>query len=368
VTYRAKDEVNLTPAQWKAWAVLYEPVAEGILLLKSTEGSLTVQEGQTWNSTYGFTNISTRNFNAPLRVDLEVVNKKVQSREQQNFTIAAPAPGDTTFFEITSSTLGKLGKNDVNVFVNNRILAELYYDNNYITRPDYLTVTEDETAPILDVTFDNRTLQNGDNVSSTPQIIITMVDENQFRFKSDTLGVTLLVSYPCTTSPCPFTRIPLSGDDVKWFAETASSNFRIEFTPQLTDGDYVLSAQVADASGNQSGAVPYEISFKVKSEPSISLTSVYPNPSSGDFFFTFLLTGNELPDDFLLEIFTTHGQRLRTFDRNSIQHFNIGTNQLLWDGREATGAYLPRGVYVYRMQIKTPTKETSTQGKLVLMR
>ncbi|MEQ1587601.1 MAG: C25 family cysteine peptidase, partial [Cyclobacteriaceae bacterium] len=368
LTFNTKDEVNLTPAQWENWAVLYEPVAEGILLLKSPETSLTVQEGQTWNSTLGFTNISSKNFNSPLQVDLEIVNKQTQNREQQNFTIAAPVPGDTTFFDITSSTLGKVGKNDVNVFVNKRVLAETYYDNNFIALPDYLNVLADNTSPILDVTFDTRTLRNGDYVSSTPEIIITMVDESLFRFKSDTLGVTLLLSYPCGSSPCPFTRIPFSGDDVKWFAATLNSNFRIEFTPQLADGDYVLSAQLADASGNLSGATPYEISFKVKSEPSLSLTSVFPNPSTGDFFFSFILTGNELPDEFLLEIFTTQGQRQRTFTSNSIQQFNIGTNQLLWDGREATGAYLPRGVYVYRMRVKTPSIETSTQGKLVLMR
>jgi len=343
-------------------------VAEGILVFKGHESFLTVEEGQAWNSTFGFTNMTSKNFKASLRVDLEIVNKQTQNREQQNFTIVAPAPGDTTFFDITSSTLGKIGKNDVNVFVNKRILAEPYYDNNFIALPDYLTVLADNTPPILDVTFDKRTLRNRDYVSSTPEIIITMIDENEFRFKSDTLGVTLLLSYPCTNSPCPFTRIPLSGDDVKWFAGTASSNFRIEFTPQLADGDYVLSAQVADASGNLSGEVPYEISFTVKSEPSLSFTSVFPNPSAGDFFFNFILTGNELPNEFLLEIFTMQGQRVRTFDATSIQQFTIGTNQLMWDGREATGAYLPRGVYAYRLRVKTPSKETSTQGKLVLMR
>lgn len=368
VSFTTKDEVNLTPAQWKNWAVLYEPVAEGILLLKSPESSLTVQEGQTWNSTFGFTNISSRNFSSQLQVDLEIVNKQTQNREQQNFMIEAPAPGDTTFFDITSSTLGKVGKNDVNVFVNKRVLAETYYDNNFIVLPDYLNVLADKIPPTMEVTFDNRALRNGDYVSPTPEIIISMVDESLFRFKSDTLGVTLLLSYPCGSYPCPFKRIPLSGSDVKWYAATVDSNFRIEFTPQLGDGDYVFSAQVADASGNLSGATPYEISFTVKSEPSLSLASVFPNPSTRDFFFSFILTGNELPDEFLLEIFTTQGQRLRTFTSDNIQQFNIGTNQLLWDGREATGAYLPRGVYVYRMRVKTPSKETSTQGKLVLMR
>jgi flagellar hook assembly protein FlgD len=110
------------------------------------------------------------------------------------------------------------------------------------------------------------------------------------------------------------------------------------------------------------------ISFTVLSEPGLSLTSVYPNPSSGNFYFSFRLTGNELPDEFMLEIFNLQGQAVRTFTIEDVQHFNIGTNTLAWDGHEATGAYLPRGIYVYRLRIKAGTIEESTQGKLVVMR
>ena len=130
-----------------------------------------------------------------------------------------------------------------------------------------------------------------------------MVDENKFRLKTDTAGITLLLKYPCSTSTCSFTRIPLSSNDLKWFPATASSDFRIEYTPQLIDGDYELSAQVTDANGNESGTEPYQILFTVLSEPGLFLTSVYPNPSSGNFYFSFRLTGNELPDEFMLEIF-----------------------------------------------------------------
>jgi flagellar hook assembly protein FlgD len=125
---------------------------------------------------------------------------------------------------------------------------------------------------------------------------------------------------------------------------------------------------VADANGNLSGVDPYLISFTVLSEPGLSLTSVYPNPSSGNFYFSFLLTGNELPNEFLLEIFNLQGQPVRTFTLNDVQQFNIGTNTLVWDGHEATGAYLPRGIYVYRLQLKAGIAEEATQGKLVVMR
>ncbi len=368
VNFYTRDEINLTPAQWNNWAVLYEPVAEGVLIWKGTENSITVQEGQAWSTRFGFTNISEKNFSGPLQTDVEIFTKESQLREQQIFTIDPPAPGDTTFFEITSTTLTKIGKNDVNVFVNKRILAEPYYDNNFISLPHYLNVQADKTPPMLDVRFDNRTLRQGDFISSTPLITLLMIDENSFRFKSDTVGITLLLRYPCGNASCPFTRISMSGNDVKWYAATESSDFRIEFTPQLPDGAYVLSAQVADASGNLSGSVPYEISFNVKSEPTLEFSSVYPNPSNDAFFFNFVLTGNQLPNEFNLEIFTSQGQRLRTFTIDDVEQFTIGTNELMWDGRDAQGGFLPRGFYVYRLQISAGDINKSVTGKLVLMR
>ncbi len=365
VIFNTRDEINLTPAHWTNWVVLFEPVAEGVLVWKGTEPLLTLQEGQSWSTTFGFTNISSKNFEAPLQVDVEIFTKESQFREQQIFMINPPAPGDTTFFEVTSTTIAKIGKNDVNMFVNKRILAEPYYDNNFINLPDYLNVLADKTPPILDVKFDNRTLRNGDYVSSSPVIVLSMIDENPFQLKSDTVGITLLLSYPC--SPCPFTRIALSSSEVKWVAATESSYFRIEFKPQLADGAYVLSAEVADASGNMN-ANPYEISFTVKSEPSLQFSSVYPNPSNNAFFFSFLLTGNQLPDEFNLEIFTSQGQHLRTFTIDDVQQFTMGINELMWDGRDASGGFLPRGFYVYRLQVKAGEQKKSAQGKLVLMR
>ncbi|MBL7870455.1 MAG: hypothetical protein JNM78_02500 [Cyclobacteriaceae bacterium] len=367
IVFQTKDEINLTPALWKNWIVLYEPLAEGILFWKETDPWI-VQEGESWRSTYGFTNISTKNFKSPLHVDIEIFTKKSQNREKQDFIINAPIPGDTTFFEVSSPTLGKIGFNDVNLFVNKRIIAEPYYDNNYIGLSDYLLVQADKTPPVLQVTFDGRTLRNKDFVSSTPFINISLKDENIFRLKSDTVGVTLLLSYPCPNSTCPFTRIALNGKDAKWFSATENSDFRIEFMPTLADGDYKLSVQAADVNGNWSGDVPYEISFTVKSEPTLEFVGVHPNPSSSNFFFNFILTGNKLPDEFLLELFTLDGQRVQTFTANDIQKFHVGTNELMWNSRDASDGFLPRGFYVYRMRIKAGSIDKTAQGKIVIIR
>ncbi len=369
VVFDAKDEINLTPADWKNWIVLYEAVAEGVLFYKGTSQVKTLQEGQFWSTQFGFTNISEKIFNSPLKVELDVVTQETQHHLRKDSLITAPAPHDTTFFNVYSSTVGKVGSNDVNVYVNKKVVPEQYYDNNYATLSGYLMVKPDKTHPVLAVTFDGRILRNGDFVSSTPFIQMSLSDENPFMLKTDTMGVTVLLSYPCATDNCSFTRIPLSSGSVKWFPATLTSDFYVDFTPtELVDGQYVLSVQATDASGNLSGAVPYEITFNVKSNTELNFKGVYPNPSSIGFFFNFELSGNILPEDFLLEVFSSTGQLVTRFGIEDIEKFYIGTNEIVWNGTDTSGKLLANGVYLYRMNMQTNGVNVIETGRLVWIR
>jgi len=374
LTYEVKDEINLTPADWKNWIVYYQPVAEGVLLYKGESKTQQVQEGQSWSTRFGFANISDKVFNDSLKVELDVVTWETQHRVSQSFKILAPASGDTIFFdvpffEVPSTTLGKVGANDVNVFVNRREVPEQYYDNNFANLSGYLIVQPDKTRPLLEVTIDGRQTRNGDYVSPTPLIHFTLKDENPFILKTDTIGVSILLSYPCATGNCTFTRIPLSSSFVKWYPATPTSDFHVDFRPTtLADGEYILSIQAPDASGNLSGEVPYQISFNVKSETTLNFNGVYPNPSSIGFFFNFELSGNTLPEEFLLEVFSTTGQLITRFGKEDIQKFYIGTNDIIWNGSDSSGKLLSNGVYIYRLRIKAGETDSVNTGRLVWLR
>lgn len=369
IVYEVSDEINLTPADWRNWIVEYEPVPEGVLFYKGTTSPKVVQEGNTWNTQFAFANITNKYFTDSLTVELEVVTRENQNRIIQPFKIQPPAPNDTTFFDVTTLTVGKVGTNDVNVFVNKRIAPEQYYDNNFATLPEYLIVQPDNTRPLLEVTIDGRQIRNGDFVSSSPLIQLKLKDENPFRLKTDTVGVVILLSYPCSSGDCPFTRIPMSSNAIKWYPATANSDFRVDFTPvDLIDGEYVLSVAATDASGNLSGEEPYLISFHIMSETSLNFKGVYPNPSSIGFFFNFELSGNTLPEEFSLEIFSSTGQLVSKFGIDDVQNFYIGTNEIIWSGTDATGKVLTNGVYVYRLRIKAGETDSVNTGKLVWIR
>jgi hypothetical protein len=369
LAYHIKDEINLTPANWKDWMIEYEPVAEGVLLYKDNAIKKRVQEGQSWKARFAFVNISDRNFKNDLKVELNVITRQTQHRLTKDSLIVAPLPQDTIFFTVSSSTLGKVGVNDVNVFVNKRQVPEQYYDNNFGSLAEYLVVQPDKTKPLLEVTFDGRVLRNNDFVSSSPIIQLKLKDENPFILKTDTVGVTILLSYPCNAVNCPFTRIPMSSRAVKWYPATLTSDFRVDFTPtNLVEGMYVLSVQAIDASGNPAGTLPYQISFQVKAETLLNFKGVYPNPSSTGFFFNFELLGNTLPNEFLLEIFSATGQRVNQFGIEDIRKFYIGTNELNWNGEDASGNIMPNGVYIYRLRMKASDKSIIEKGKLVWIR
>jgi hypothetical protein len=367
VEFLTTDEINLTPAAWRNWIVEFISPAEGLLLYAGAEDFQRVEEGEAWNTTFGFRNISDKSFTGMLPVMLEIVNTQTQARETQTFEIEPPLPGATTSFEVTSTTIDKAGNNTVNVTVNNNVLPECYYENNFLSLPDYLLVDSDNTPPVLHVTVDGRQLQNDDFVSATPVIVIELADENTFLLKTDTLGFTLLVGTNCNAPACTFTRIAFSSPEVTWYPATATTPFRIEYQPILTDGLYELSVQGADAKGNLAGSTPYRVAFQVKDAPSLVWKGVYPNPAQERFVFQFILTG-ELPTEFELEIFSTQGSRLHRFEMSHLLQFHVGTNELIWNGTDAAGGFLPPGIYYYNLFIGGSGNRISERGKIVLVR
>jgi hypothetical protein len=372
--YNTQDAINLTPPQLNQWLVFYTPVAEGVLIFNGSTVQQTLMEGEVWSAPYSFRNISQQHFSDSLTVQLEIFNQTTRSMERTNIKIKSPAPAQTTDFLVATETLNKAGLNDVNVFVNPRILPEQYYENNVLKLSRYLNIEADEYNPVLDVTVDGRYLLNGDFVAANPVIVIKLWDDNSFIKKTDTEGVRIRLTYPGATTA---TDITFDREDIAWFPQSDTEYFRVQFTPEnLPVGDYVLEVEARDVRNNSSGTTPYRIEFTVATENSVVLQAPYPNPSSGVVRFDLVLTG-ELPDNLHLNIMTPTGNAVGSFELSS---FHVGTNRIIWEGKDAGGNDLPGGLYIYhlelyrnnqRMPIAIPPGQTFLKngfGKVLLRR
>jgi hypothetical protein len=351
------DEQNLTAPQLDNWIVNYEQPAEGYIyfLDNNLTGGLsnTLQEGDSINSRFAFVNITDKNFTDSLTVHYRIFNTDQRKLVADSLKISAPLPGDTSIIAVKVGTRGLVGMNNLEVSVNQQVIPEQVYQNNNLNLEDYFLVNRDESNPILEVSFDGEYIFDGDIVSPNPNIRIVIRDDNQFLLKKDTTGIDIFLKKPC--EQCTAERVSLSGGEINWTAETNETPFTIDYTPKdLIDGIYELSVQVQDASGNPSGEGPFLIHFEVVNKSSVTNFYPYPNPFSTSVRFIFTLTGNEVPDQMMIRIFTVSGRVVREITQDELGPLRIGNNatEYAWDGRDEYGDQLANGVYLYKVYIK----------------
>lgn len=369
VVMTASDEANLTSVQLKKWLVIYEPVAEGLVVFRNPEGRQTVSEGQPFEADFGFVNISNKHFTDSLEVRYALLNTGAPGYNPATMRIHAPDPGDTTLFSVPFETVSKGGLNDIDIVVNPGKLPEKYYENNFLLLRDKLLVLPDVAHPVLEVTFDGRLLEHEDFVSANPDIRLRLWDENRFMPVADTLGMRIFLSYPCgDDGDCAFRRVYFSRPDVTWEPGTASSPFTVNFSPRnLPGGRYQLRIEASDAAGNAAGAKPYEIAFNIAADLSVINVSAYPNPSVEGVRFEIMVTADSaLPSSWVLQITGLGGKRV--IDWSGSQALHVGKNTLTWSGSGSGGEPLPGGIYFYRILFEGGNGAPEHHGKLMLLR
>jgi hypothetical protein len=128
---------------------------------------------------------------------------------------------------------------------------------------------------------------------------------------------------------------------------------RILFPADLTgnDGTYVLRIEATDKSMGISGAIQYQISFKVIGRSSITEVLNWPNPFSTRTHFVFTMTGYEAPSDFRIQIMTISGKVIRELTSQELGSIHPGRNITAgyWDGTDEFGDRVANGIYLYRV-------------------
>jgi hypothetical protein len=216
-------------------------------------------------------------------------------------------------------------------------------------------VQEDKTMPLLDVTFDGVRILNRDIVSGKPHIQIKLKDENQYLSLNDTSGLVVTLKFPAESQP----RVYRWGTDTLRFtpanAGSGDNTALADFTPTLLEdsenSEYELTVSGKDRSGNRAGNLEYRISFQVFNKPMISNLLNYPNPFSTSTAFVFTITGQQVPQEFRIQILTITGKVVKEITKAELGPLHIGTNitEYKWDGTDMFGQKLANGVYLYRV-------------------
>jgi hypothetical protein len=355
LVWNTLDSVDRSAPQLKYWRVTADMVPEAALrpeLFVSLDSSC-IQQGQEIKLDIAMENISSLDMDSML-VKFEILGSGLV----QYVRLDSLKESDTLHASVQFPTVNLQGANQLLlVEINpNSDQPELYHFNNIGLAP--FKVLQDGINPILDVTFDGVHILNKDIVSGTPEIVITLSDENQYLGLDDLEDFSLVIRH--SSFPNGEMLLSPATTDMQFYPADPSkldieNKAKIIIHPDLkSDGIYTLFVSAADKSGNNSGQLSYSVDFEVINKPSISNMLNYPNPFSTSTQFVFTLTGRELPNYMKIQILTVTGKVVREITQDELGTLRIGTNktEYAWDGKDEYGDQLANGVYLYRVITK----------------
>jgi hypothetical protein len=363
------DLINRTPTQAKFWRVLYKKPPEAAInpLKHFSINKDTLMQGENWEMSVAVENVTD--------IDMDSLTVKNTFTTASNnidisFGINDSLKGfDTLHLKFNQNTLnGYNGLNslilEANPYEQNRQLEQFHF-NNFANFK--FIVNQDNTNPLLDVSFDGRRIIDRDLVSAKPEIVIQLKDENVFLALDDTSLISLYFRYlgPEGTSPGALTRVSYLDLNTQFIPSNMNNSNQAKVILQrdfTNDGFYELLVRSSDKSGNVSSSTQnrldnltyydYKVSFKVENQARISNVLNYPNPFTTRTQFIFTLTGSEVPNYFEIQIMNVKGTVVKQITQDEFGPIHIGLNksEFWWDGTDTYGDALANGVYFYRVK------------------
>jgi hypothetical protein len=350
------DTLDNTAAQLNHWMVTFAEIPEAVIntSIIGVESYYLdeLEHGAPLVITYHFQNISPVDFIDSVKVELTI---KGMLKDSMIIDYLPPLiSGDTLSYTISIPTYELIGENTIQVYFNPFDQLERVYENNLLMVP--FQVVADVGSPVTDVLFDDIHIIDGDLVSPNPIISIYYHDNNKLLNKEDTVGLFLYLKSPCDSAFCNYERIYFSDTAiVSWSNQTIDTPFFIEYKPKdLLNGIHQLKVQGQDEAANVSGQIAYGISFEVINERSITNFHPFPNPFTTTCRFAFTITGDAIPENISIVIYSSEGELVRVISKDELGYIHAGHNktEYAWDGKDTNGVELSNGMYIYHVLIE----------------
>ena len=287
-------------------------------------------------------------------VKVEVINEDNSRQTIFSQKVDSLHYNEQKLFEVVHNTSAGSGSKSFLISIDSdNEVRELFEDNNFYSMPFY--IQPDTASPTITLTFDGNDILDGDYISPNPVIQIELNDESLLSI-TDPSSVLIYLNdnlIPSDTSIISYS-----------FSET-NPKVTVDFTPAFPDGDYTLKVLWKDYEGNIVDSTGVEKFFQVSSEAQLLYVYNYPNPTSGETYFTFKLT--QIPENISIKIFTIAGRLIKEIDLTSTE-LKFDFNKIYWDGRDEDGDVLANGVYLYKVIMKAGEKSEEVTQKLAIVK
>tara|TARA_B100000795_G_scaffold91023_1_gene66342 strand:- start:38974 stop:42948 length:3975 start_codon:yes stop_codon:yes gene_type:complete len=219
----------------------------------------------------------------------------------------------------------------------------------------------DNTGPIIELFMNDESFVPGGVTNDSPNLIVKLEDSNGINTASG-IGHDLIAILDGDEAN-PFKLNDYYQADVDDYSKgTAAYKLR-----DLEDGLHTLSVKAWDTYNNSS---TQEIDFRVAGDDTLEITRVlnYPNPFVDYTEFWFNHNRPYEPLDVQVQVFTVTGKVVWT-QNQLVNTEGFLSRSITWNGLDDFGQKLAKGVYVYKITVKSTLTNQQTEKfeKLVIL-
>ena len=221
---------------------------------------------------------------------------------------------------------------------------------------------EDNIGPEIGLFMNDESFIDGGNTNASPNLIATFSDASGINTSITAVDHDIIAILDGDTSN------PIVLND---FYQTELNDFtkgKVVYKFQdLEVGPHTLTLKAWDTYNNSSETT---LNFVVVSDTILNLENVlnYPNPFVNYTEFWFNHNKPNEPLEVQVQIFTVSGKLVKTINQN-IQTTGNLSREIVWNGLDDFGNKIGKGVYVYKLKVKSTTSNLVSEKyeKLVIL-
>lgn len=254
------------------------------------------------------------------------------------------------------------GNGKISYYANNTTTDAYGQDKRFVVGGLNAAGLNDNVPPTIDLYLNDENFVSGGLTDEKPKLIAKVFDENGVNTVGNGIGHDIVAILDNNTSN------PVVLNDYYTADLDSYQSGKVEYDfSGLSVGKHSLTFKVWDVNNNSSEST---IDFVVAEKAEISLDHVlnYPNPFTTRtvFFFEHNQVCESLETQ--IQIYTVSGKLVKTINEQ-VKTRGFRTEGIEWDGKDDFGDQIAKGVYVYRLSVKTPAGDVAQKlEKLVLLK
>ncbi len=222
------------------------------------------------------------------------------------------------------------------------------YDKSFIIGGTSDNPIVDNDGPIIELYMNDEQFVPGGITDENPLMLAQISDESGINTVGSGIGHDITLIYDANTA---------NAIVLNKFYESATDDYtsgEVNYPmSELALGPHTLTVKAWDVLNNSSEAVT---DFIVANSSELVIDHIfnYPNPFSTNTSFYFDHNQPFVNLDVIIQVFTVSGKHIKTIETD-VMTTGYRSNPIMWDGKDEFGDKLAKGVYVYKVKVKSPT-------------